>query len=119
MPGDLFEGPYPEGADAIVLSWILHDWSDEKCRTILRHCFEALPPDGTLLISEIVLHDDGTLRPFGNMMNMHMLIACDPGAKERTESEYRQLLQTAGFQRVEVTRLSGPRDLIVARKSHV
>jgi hypothetical protein len=52
-------------------------------------------------------------------MNMHMLIACDPGAKERTESEYRQLLQTAGFQRVEVTRLSGPRDLIVARKSHV
>lgn len=115
VPGDLFE-PYPTGADAIVLSWILHDWSDEKCGIILRSCFDALPSGGRLLISEIALPDDGTPRPFGNIMNMHMLIACDPGAKERTESEFRELLQSAGFADVEITRLSGPRDLIVARK---
>jgi 2-polyprenyl-3-methyl-5-hydroxy-6-metoxy-1,4-benzoquinol methylase len=118
VSGDLFNGPYPKGADAIILSWILHDWSDEKCQLIVRNCFDALPADGVLLLSEIVLKEDGDPRPFGNIMNMHMLIACDPGAKERTESEYRQLLQSAGFQRVEMTRLSGPRDLIVARKSH-
>jgi len=119
VPGDLFNGPYPIGADAIVLSWILHDWSDQKCQLIVRNCFDALPPGGVLLISEIVLKEEGDQRPFGNIMNMHMLIACDPGAKERTESEYRQLLQDAGFQPVEVVRLSGPRDLIVARKPHV
>jgi hypothetical protein len=118
-PGDLFNGPYPRGADAIVLSWILHDWSDSQCRTILRNCFEALPPGGVLLVSELVLQEDGTQRPFGNIMNMHMLIACDPGARERTEAEYRGLLEANGFEQVKLTRLSGPRDLLVARKSSV
>ena len=116
VPGDLFDGGYPAGADAIVLSWILHDWSDDKCRIILRNCFDALAPGGILLISEIALPEQGEPRRFGNIMNMHMLIACDPGAKERTESEYRLLLGAAGFDHVEVTRLSGPRDLIAARK---
>jgi hypothetical protein len=116
IPGDLFAGPYPQGADTIVLSWILHDWSDDKCRVILRNCFDALPSRGRLLISEIALRDDGEPRPFGNIMNMHMLIACDPGARERTESEYTILLVNSGFQAIEVIRLTGPRDLIVARK---
>src|SRR5262249_55074242 len=116
VPGDLFAGPYPQGADAIVLSWILHDWSDEQCGVILRQCVGALPPAGRLLVSELVLRDDGGVRRFGNIMNMHMLVACDPGAKERTEAEYRQLLHSAGLRDVEIIRLSGPRDLIVARK---
>ena len=45
---DLFEGPYPSGADVITLSWILHDWNDDNCQKILRHCFNALPPAGVL-----------------------------------------------------------------------
>jgi hypothetical protein len=49
-------------------------------------------------------------------MNMHMLIACDPGARERTESEYTILLANSGFHAIEVIRLTGPRDLIVALK---
>src|SRR5205823_4706947 len=57
---DLFEGPYPLGADVIALSWILHDWNDDNCRKILRHCFDALPSGGALLITESVLSDDHT-----------------------------------------------------------
>src|SRR5205807_155979 len=37
---DLFDGPYPQGADAISLGWILHDWNDEHCAAILRNCFD-------------------------------------------------------------------------------
>jgi hypothetical protein len=43
VPADFFQGSYPAGADVITLEAILHDWSDESCRTILRHCFDALP----------------------------------------------------------------------------
>jgi hypothetical protein len=36
-PWRLITGPYPPGADVILLGHILHDWSDDTCRRILRH----------------------------------------------------------------------------------
>jgi hypothetical protein len=116
VPGDLFAGPYPSGADIVTLSWILHDWSDENCQKILRNCFEALPSRGTLLISESVLRNDFSGTPFAVLMSLHMLVVCEPGARERTDAEYRALLEGAGFRSVEVIRLQGPRDLVIARK---
>jgi 3-hydroxy-5-methyl-1-naphthoate 3-O-methyltransferase len=113
---DLLTGPYPLGADAITLSWILHDWGDENCRKILRNCFEALPSKGVLLISEIVLNNDLSGTQFGVLMSLHMLVVCEPGAKERSEDEYRSLLEEAGFRNVEVIRFDAPRDLIIGRK---
>ncbi len=113
---DLFTGPYPSGADVITLSWILHDWSDDSCRKILRNCFEALPSQGVLLISETVLNNDSSGTQFGALMSLHMAIVCESGAKERSEGEYGSLLKEAGFGDVEIIRLEGPRDLIVARR---
>lgn len=43
-------------------------------------------------------------------------MACEPGARERNEAEYRALLEEAGFRQVEVMRLEAPRDLVIARK---
>jgi 2-polyprenyl-3-methyl-5-hydroxy-6-metoxy-1,4-benzoquinol methylase len=117
VTADLFAGPYPAGADVITLSWVLHDWSDESCRKILRNCFDALPSGGVLLVSESVLRNDFSGKAFTVLLSLHMLVVCEPGAKERTESEYRSLLEDAGFRDMQVIRLEGPRDLIVARKS--
>src|SRR5579875_673869 len=89
---DLFEGPYPTGADVLTLSWILHDWSDASCYKILRNCFAALPPGGTLLITESVLNNDHSGSRFAVLMSLHMAVVCESGAKERTEQEYRALV---------------------------
>ena len=94
----------------------LHDWSDPAARRRLFNCYQALPSGGRLLISEIVLKDDDPPSPFQAVMKLQMLLACAPGARERTESEYRGLVTDAGFADVEVVRLEGLRDLIVARK---
>jgi hypothetical protein len=45
-----------------------------------------------------------------------MLIVCEPGARDRSEAEYRSLLEEAGFRDMELIRLDAPRDLIIARK---
>jgi hypothetical protein len=45
-----------------------------------------------------------------------MLLVCEPGAKERSEAEYRTLLEEAGFRGFELMRLEAPRDLIIVRK---
>ncbi|CAN7110341.1 unnamed protein product [Brassica rapa subsp. narinosa] len=42
--GDMFD-EVPRG-QAILMKWILHDWSDEKCVEILRNCKKALPETG-------------------------------------------------------------------------
>lgn len=116
ITGDMFNLEAPKGVDVIFLSYILHNWSEEKCATILKGCYDALPPKGMLVISEKVLNNDYSGDWWGVMMNLQMLIAFEPGAKERTENEYTQMLTRAGFEGIELIRLNAPRDILVAYK---
>ena len=117
IPADLITGPYPHGADVILLGHILHDWSDDTCRKILRNAAEALPPRGTLLLSESVLQPDFSANNNALAKDLVMLIANEPDARERTEEEYRALLHENGFAIEKVVRLKAPRDLVVATKA--
>jgi acetylserotonin N-methyltransferase len=69
-----------------------------------------------LLVCEKVLNNDFSGTRYALMLDLTMLVACESGARERSEPEYRSLLEEAGFREMEVTRLEAPRDLIVARK---
>ncbi|WP_433469074.1 methyltransferase [Spirillospora sp. CA-128828] len=103
VPGDFFES-VPEGADAYVLKSVIHDWHDEKAAAILRTCRAAMRPDARLLILEQVMPE--TLRPesAGIVRNdLNMLVST--GGRERTEAEFRELLDGAGFS---VVSLTGP-----------
>ncbi|KAM1816534.1 hypothetical protein ACFX12_000932 [Malus domestica] len=42
--GDMF-GSVPKG-DAIIMKWILHDWTDAQCLKLLKNCYNAIPNDG-------------------------------------------------------------------------
>jgi hypothetical protein len=56
--------------------------------------------------------------PFRNKawsLDLMMLVAAEPGARERNEAEYRALVEGAGFRLDQVIRIDAPRDLIVAR----
>src|SRR6516165_3592068 len=117
IPADLFRGPFPPGADVILLGHVLHEWNDQNCRKILRNCFDALPPDGVLLISETVLGPDFSGSTLAHMKDLTMMVCCEPGARERTEAEYRCLLEETGFEITQFIRLDAPRDLIIARRS--
>ncbi|WP_433478875.1 methyltransferase [Spirillospora sp. CA-142024] len=103
VPGDFFES-VPEGADAYVLKSVIHDWHDEKAAAILRTCRAAMRPDARLLILEQVMPE--MLRPesAGIVRNdLNMLVST--GGRERTEAEFRDLLDGAGFS---VVSLAGP-----------
>ena len=101
----------------LTLSWILHDWNDEKCASILGHCFDALPSDGVLLISESVMNEDYSGSSlWSEIYSLFMLTVCESEGRERPESKNRALLQRSGFRDVELRRSVGPRDLIVARR---
>jgi hypothetical protein len=116
VAADLIAGPYPSGADVLLLGHILHDWSDETSLTILRNCAAALPAGGTLLISESVLRPDFSGSNLAHLKDLLMLVANEPNARERSEDEYRSLLDSTGFDVMDVLHLDAPRDLLVAKK---
>jgi hypothetical protein len=94
IAGDFFQ-TLPAGSGAYILKHILHDWDDDRCKTILETCRRAIEPSGTLLVIEMVIPT--TDEPsFGKMLDVEMLVTA-PGGRERTEAEYRALFAAAGF----------------------
>jgi acetylserotonin O-methyltransferase len=112
--GDFFDGDLPP-ADLYALGRILHDWREDKITLLLGRIYSALPPGGALLIAEKQLFEDRT-GPVGAQMQSLNMLVCTEG-KERSFSEYRALLEKAGFAKVEGTRTGKYLDAILARKS--
>jgi hypothetical protein len=94
MVGGSFFDSVPGGADAYILSRVIHDWDDERSVAILENCRRAMGPHGTLLLVEEVI-PPGDTPSYGKLMDLNMLVS--PGGQERTEAEYRTLFETAGF----------------------
>lgn len=93
IAGDFFQS-VPSGADAYFLRHIIHDWNDGQSRTILKNCQAAMPSNGRLLLAEFVIPDGP--EPFhGKWFDLAMMTVT--GGQERTESEYRALLDECGF----------------------
>jgi hypothetical protein len=91
--GNFFEN-VPSSGDAYLLSHIIHDWSEAQCLTILGNCRRAMRPDSRLLIIEMVL-PTGDTPHLGKILDVIMLALT--GGQERTEAEYRAVLEKAGF----------------------
>lgn len=108
--GDFFHS-VPTGCDVCVLRWVIHDWDDERARTILRNCRAVLPPAGRLLLVESVVPPGNEPHP-SKLMDFVMLTAL--GGRERTADEYRQLLNEAGFRMSRVIATASPMSIVEA-----
>jgi len=93
VEGSFFES-VPEGGDTYTLKDIIHDWDDARAVAILRNCKRAMARDARLLLIERVLPADGEAA-VGKMVDITMMVLT--GGMERTEDEYRALLEQAGF----------------------
>ena len=102
IAGDAFVS-IPVGGDAYVLSRVMNGFYDKGALAILNNCYRAMTEKSKLLLIQRVLpvrakHSSAVqalvLSDF-NMMVMN-------GGRERTEPEYRTLLEAAGF---EVTKI--------------
>ena len=108
--GSFFE-TVPPGGDAYLLSWILHDWDDDRALVILRACRGAIGPGGRLLVIEACIPSGDVPHP-GKPLDMVMLVAM--GGRERTEVEYRELLAAAGFRLTRVVATASPMSVLEA-----
>lgn len=113
LAGDFFTDELP-AADLYAVGRILHDWSEDKIRVLLKKIYSALPAGGALLIAEKLLDDDLAGPVHGHMQSLNMLL-CTEG-RERSLKQYTTLLNEAGFSKVEGKRTGTPLDAVLATK---
>ncbi len=111
--GDFFTGPLPP-ADLYTLGRILHDWSEPKIRHLLNRIYQALPPNGGLLIAEKLLFEDRSGPLAAHLQSLSMLVVTE--GKERSLSEYKALLEAAGFVEVQGRHTGQYLDAVLAVK---
>ncbi|EFJ35743.1 caffeic acid O-methyltransferase [Selaginella moellendorffii] len=100
--GDMFVS-VPQG-DAIFMKWILHDWSDEACITLLKNCYKSIPEHGKVIVVDSVLPsvlDTGAGARVALSIDLLMLVY-NPGGKERTFEDFEKLAKASGFSSVKV-----------------
>jgi len=111
LSGDFFQS-VPSGGDAYLLKWIIHDWDDEKSIRILKNCRQHMSADSRLIVVDTVVPE--TDEPhFSKFFDLNMLVMT--GGKERTETEFRQLFQSAGFKLLRVIPTDLPTSIVEAQ----
>jgi ubiquinone/menaquinone biosynthesis C-methylase UbiE len=108
VAGDFFKA-VPEGGDAYVMKWIIHDWDDERALTILKHCRNQMKPDGRLIVVDAVV-PEGNEPDFSKFFDLNMMVMT--GGKERTAAEFEQLLAEAGFKLLRVIPTEVPTSIV-------
>lgn len=109
--GDFFVD-VPSGADSYILSWVLHDWGDAECLTILANTRAAMAEGSKLIVAERLLDPDPRRGPaMEYLSDMQMMVV---GGTERTQEEYASLLGRSGFTITGVTPTDSPVHVIEA-----
>jgi ubiquinone/menaquinone biosynthesis C-methylase UbiE len=97
VSGDAFAG-VPAGGDAYLLSRVIHDWDDGHAVAILEACGRAMRAGGRVLLVEHLMPERTLVSPVAqssSLSDLTMLVM--NGGRERTEAEYRELLDRAGL----------------------
>jgi hypothetical protein len=111
---DFFKDPLPK-ADVITMGMILHDWSLEKKKHLIRLAYDALPPGGAFIVVEALIDDARRENAFGLLMSLNMLIEFGD-AFDYTGADFQEWCSEAGFDRFEIIPLAGPSSAAVAYK---
>jgi ubiquinone/menaquinone biosynthesis C-methylase UbiE len=94
VEGDFFK-EVPAGADAYMMKYILHDWSDQEALAILKNIRRAARKGSRLLIMDPIVRP-GNVEDFAKFMDLQMLVFYGSG-RERTQKDFLDLVEAAGF----------------------
>lgn len=116
-PHDFFTPQPIHGARAYSLHSILHDWSDEYGIKILENLKLALKPGySRVLLNEIVLSED---KPTIAATSMDMMMLAHFAVRERTEEEWKTILEKAGLEFLQVYSYPGVAESIIEAQLRV
>jgi cyclopropane fatty-acyl-phospholipid synthase-like methyltransferase len=104
-----------EGYDLVLVSAICHMLGVAENKDLLMRCFQALAPEGRVVIQDFILEPDKTAPKSAALFAINMLVGTE-GGSTYTEAEYAAWLAEAGFEDMRHVRLPGPSGLIIGRR---
>ncbi|XP_071949112.1 acetylserotonin O-methyltransferase-like [Antedon mediterranea] len=94
VAGDFFQDEFPP-AKLYTFARIIHNWGLEKVHNLLKKTFRSLKSGGAVLIAELLLNENKTGPLETVFLDINMMV--EASGRERTETEYRLLLEQNGF----------------------
>ncbi|RLM69899.1 O-methyltransferase ZRP4-like [Panicum miliaceum] len=113
IAGDMFESIPP--ANAVFLKWVMHDWGDSECITILKNCKKAIPTrdaGGKVIIVDAVVGAGCSTPKHRETQILYDLLIMVVNGIERDEQEWRNIIFEAGFTHYKIIPVLGVRSII-------
>ncbi|CAL5089414.1 unnamed protein product [Urochloa decumbens] len=113
VAGDMMEFIPP--ADAVLLKFVLHNWSDKDCVRILKRCKEAIStrePKGKVIIIDVVLGSSSSKQTLEAQLSLDLCMMVVLPGKQRGEEDLHKIFLEAGFTRYKISSVLGSRSLI-------
>lgn len=101
-PHDFFKPQPMRGARVYFMHNVLHDWEDKQAMQILSHLATAMEPG----YSKLLIHESlvSSVKPLARVTTSDITMMACLGAKERTETEWYALIESAGFKVLKIWR---------------
>ena len=111
--GDIFNDVLPQG-DVYSIGYVLSDWPDDRCVSLINKAYKQLPSDGLIIILEKFFNEDKSGPYLTSMLNLTMLL--EMHGQHRNIAEYCNWLNEAGFSNVEVIYSAGEKHMMIGKK---
>ncbi|KAF8711441.1 hypothetical protein HU200_029475 [Digitaria exilis] len=95
--------------------WVMHDWGDSDCVTILKNCKKAIPPGdagGKVIIVDAVIGAGSSTLKHRETHVLYDLFIMVANGTERDEREWRKIIIEAGFTDYKIIPVLGVRSII-------
>jgi precorrin-6B methylase 2 len=112
--GDFFRDELPR-ADVVIFGHILHDWSLDEKKLLLRRAYDALPSGGAVIVFDTIIDDDRRENAFGLLMSLNMLIETSEGF-DYTAADCQNWMREIGFRETRFEHLIGPDSMVIGIK---
>ena len=109
--GDFFK-EVPVRADAYLMRWILHDWSDDECVALLNNVRKVASPQARLMVVDSLIPETPEF-DMGKWMDLNMMVMTS--GRERTASEFRAVFDRAGFALEQIVPTPSPLSIVVGK----
>ena len=116
LAGDFHEVPIEEKSfDMVVLGHIIRTEGEDGARHLIRRAFDALKPEGKIVVADYFRDNTRKFNPFGVLMGVTMVAATRQGYTF-TNEEVSEWVHEAGFRGIRLVEPIGYNQMYVAEK---
>lgn len=97
--GDFLTDDFGNGYDLILMSQIVHMFSEKTNVMLLKKCRKALNKSGRVVIHDFLINENRTHPPWGSLFAVNMLVNTESG-RSYTPEEMKEWLLKSGFKNI-------------------